>query len=220
MRISWSGGADIHNIAALFGAGIWPITMATTILKPGGYQRMKQIAERLTDCGSEPFRGTDTGAVKALDEGVAVSGLYRKPIKPLPDRKNGRTLPLFDCFSAPCRDGCPIGQDIPAYLQAMLDEEPEKALRIILDRNPLPFITGTICPHHCGDKCMRNYYEGTLQIRQTKLAAARQGYDAVFPTLKAQQTAGGKKVAVIGAGPAGLAAAAFLSRAGVAVTVF
>ena len=215
LRISYSGGADINNIADLFGAGIWPITMATTILKPGGYRRMIQIAERLMNCGNEPFRGVNVQAVKALDEGVGASGLYRKPVKPLPDRKTGKTLPLFDCFTAPCRDGCPIGQDIPAYLQAMLEEEPEKALRIILERNPLPFITGTICPHHCGDKCMRNYYEETLHIRQTKLEAAGRAYEAVLPTLSAGEKKCGKKVAVVGAGPAGLAAAAFLGRAGV-----
>ena len=219
LRISYSGGADINNIVDLFNAGIWPITMATTILKPGGYRRMIQIAERLADCGSEPFRGVNIQAVKALDEGVNASGLYQKPVKPMPDRKTGKALPLFDCFTAPCRDGCPIGQDIPAYLQAMLEEEPEKALRIILERNPLPFITGTICPHHCGDKCMRNYYEETLHIRQTKLEAAVQAFDRVLPTLRPEEAKSGKKAAVIGAGPAGLAAAAFLSRAGIPVTV-
>ena len=220
MRISWSGGADINNIGSLFRAGIWPITMATTILKPGGYQRMNQIAERLADCGSERFSGVDVEAVKALDEGVAASVYYRKPVKPLPDRKTGRPLPLFDCFSAPCRNGCPIGQDIPAYLQAMLEDKPEKALQIILERNPLPFITGTICPHHCGDKCMRCYYEESLHIRQTKLEAAGRAFSQVLPTLKPAEPKTGKKAAVIGAGPAGLAAAAFLSRAGVPVTVF
>ena len=220
LRISYSGGADINNIADLFGAGIWPITMATTILKPGGYRRMIQIAERLTGCGSEPFRGVDVRAVMALDEGVSASGLYRKPVKPLPERKTGRELPLFDCFSAPCRKGCPIGQDIPAYVQAMLEDKPEKALNIILERNPLPFITGTICPHHCGDKCMRNYYEESVQIRGTKLEAARRAFGQVLPKLRPAQTVAGKKVAVVGAGPAGLAAAMFLSRAGISVTVF
>ena len=208
------------DAAALFRAGIWPITMATTILKPGGYRRMNQIAESLAACGYEPFHGVDVQAVKALDEGVAASGHYRKPVKPLPDRKTGRSLPLFDCFTAPCRDGCPIGQDIPAYLQAMLEDDPEKALRIVLERNPLPFITGTICPHHCGDKCMRNYYEETLHIRETKLAAAKQAFDKVIPSLKAGTAGNGKRVAVVGAGPAGLAAAMLLSRLGVPVTVF
>ena len=220
LRISYSGGAMSDNIADLFGAGIWPITMATTILKPGGYQRLTQIAELLMDCGSAPFNGVNVEAVKALDEGAAATGLYTKPLKPIPDRKNGKALPLFDCFSAPCRGGCPIEQDIPAYLQAMLEDQPDKALRIILERNPLPFITGTICPHHCGDKCMRGYYEETVRIRETKLAAAKQGYEKVLSALKPVAVRSDKKVAVVGAGPAGLSAAMFLSRAGVPVTVF
>ena len=220
LRISYSGGATLSNVKALFDAGIWPITMATNILKPGGYQRMSQIADSVMACGSDPFAGVNTEAVKALDEGAASSGLYTKPVKPLPERHMKKQLPLFDCFTAPCRDGCPIGQDIPAYLQAMLEGDPEKALRIILERNPLPYITGTICPHHCGDKCMRNYYEETLHIRETKLAAARGAYEKILPTLKATPAASERKVAVIGAGPAGLSAAAFLSRAGIPVTVF
>ena len=220
LRISWSGGAVLENTKALFDAGIWPITMATNILKPGGYQRMYQLADALMDCGSERFAGVDLNGVKVLDEGVLGAGIYTKPVKPLPDRHLKKELPLFDCFTSPCRNGCPIEQDIPAYLQAMVEGNTEKAFRIILERNPLPFITGTICPHHCGDKCMRNYYEGTVHIRETKLAAANAAYEKVFPTLKAAEGAAEKKVAVVGGGPAGLSAAAFLSRAGVPVTVF
>ena len=220
LRISYSGGATIENIKELFDAGIWPITMATNILKPGGYQRMSQIADELMECGSERFSGVNVSALAAIDDGVEAKAMYRKPVKPLPERHVDKKLPLFDCFNAPCRNGCPIEQDIPAYLQAMVDGDAKKALEIILERNPLPFITGTICPHHCGDKCMRNYYEDTLHIRETKLAAASQAYNEILPALKAEGSVAGKKVAIIGGGPAGLAAATFLSRAGVAVTVF
>ena len=220
LRISYSGGATIENIKELFDAGIWPITMATNILKPGGYQRMSQIADELMECGSERFSGVNVAALAAIDDGVEAKAMYRKPVKPLPERHVDKKLPLFDCFNAPCRNGCPIEQDIPAYLQAMVDGDAKKALEIILERNPLPFITGTICTHHCGDKCMRNYYEETLHIRETKLAAASQAYNEILPALKAEGSVAGKKVAIIGGGPAGLAAATFLSRAGVAVTVF
>lgn len=220
LRISYSGGADVHNIAALFGAGIWPVTMATTILKPGGYQRLSQIGALLMDCGGKPFAGIDVAAVEALAEAAGRDGLYRKPVKPLPSRKLAAKVPLLDCFQAPCRDGCPIGQDIPAYLMAAGEGRWADALQIILRRNALPFITGTICPHHCADKCMRNYYEESVRIRGVKLAAAAHGYDAVLPTLCAAPAQAGKKVAVVGGGPAGLAAASFLSRAGVEVTVF
>lgn len=220
LRISYSGGATIENIKELFEAGIWPITMATNILKPGGYQRMSQIADELMECGSERFSGVNVAALAAIDDGVEAKAMYKKPVKPLPERHVDKKLPLFDCFNAPCRGGCPIEQDIPAYLQAMVDGDAKKALEIILERNPLPFITGTICPHHCGDKCMRNYYEETLHIRETKLAAASQAYNEILPALKVRGSVEGKKVAIIGGGPAGLAAATFLSRAGVAVTVF
>ena len=59
MRISYSGGADFFNIDKLFEAGIWPITVATTILKPGGYNRLKQLAEKLERCEFCPFDGVD-----------------------------------------------------------------------------------------------------------------------------------------------------------------
>jgi len=220
LRISYSGGASIYNIRDLFEAGIWPVTMATNILKPGGYQRLSQIADELMDCGSGAFEGVDTAKVSALDESDSEGNLYRKPVKALPDRHIGRPIPLFDCFTAPCRSGCPIEQDIPAYLEAMAEGDAEKALKIIIERNALPFITGTICPHHCGDRCMRCYYEETLHIRETKLAAAEEAFDKVLPQLKSSGRAAGKKAAVIGGGPAGLSAAYFLSRAGIPVTVF
>lgn len=218
LRISFSGGADYFNIKEIFDAGIWPITMATTVLKPGGYERMSQIGAKLMDCGSSRFAGVDLAKVSALVE-MSQGERNRKPIKPLPDRKNGEDLPLLDCFTAPCSGGCPINQDIPAYLEAMDEGRTEDALNIILEKNALPFTTGTICPHTCADRCMRNHYESALRIREVKLMAAEAAYDKVLPTLSGA-AASGRKVAVIGGGPAGLASASFLSRAGADVTVF
>ena len=223
LRISYSGGADYFNIRQIFDAGIWPITMATTLLKPGGYQRFSQIADLLTDCPAEAFAGVDKTKAAELADFARKSPRSKKPVKPLPDRKNGKPLPLLDCFSAPCRGGCPISQDVPAYLMAMVQGKPEEAFRIIIERNAMPFTTGTICPHTCGDKCMRNHYEESVHIRDVKLQAAQAGFDKVLPTLKPEKPTAenaAKKVAVIGGGPAGLAAAYFLSRAGVDVTVF
>ena len=218
LRISFSGGADYFNIKEIFDAGIWPITMATTVLKPGGYQRMAQIGAKLMNCGNERFSKVDLAKVSALVE-MSQGERNRKPIKPIPSRKNGEDLPLLDCFFAPCSSGCPIEQDIPAYLDAMNEGRAEDALNIILEKNALPFTTGTLCPHTCAIKCMRNHYESPLRIREVKLMAAEAAYDKVLPTLKGASAAG-KKVAVIGGGPAGLASASFLSRAGADVTVF
>ena len=65
LRISYSGGADIFSAEGLFGAGIWPITMATTVLKPGGYERFAQIGQALMGKGA-PWSGVDAAAVDAL----------------------------------------------------------------------------------------------------------------------------------------------------------
>ncbi|MGN8820244.1 putative selenate reductase subunit YgfK [Atopobiaceae bacterium HCP3S3_A4] len=220
LRISYSGGADANSIYALVDAGIWPVTMATNELKPGGYARFSQIAEVLDRIDDEPFSGIDTAAVHALVNAALQGPRYRKPIKPLPDRHIAGSLPLIDCFTAPCREDCPIRQDIPGYIRAVGEGRYADALKIILERNALPFTTGTICPHTCGNSCMRNYYEEHVHIRDLKLKAAEEGFSEVMPTLERRGDMPNKKVAVVGAGPAGLAAASFLTRAGADVTVF
>ena len=142
-----------------------------------------------------------------------------KPLKPQPKRKLGEKVPLFDCFTAPCTHGCPIGQDIPQYVELVGKGAYDAALKLIVEKNPLPFITGTICPHHCADKCTRNFYEESIRIRRAKLTAAEHGLDALLRDLK-PAAPNGKKVAVIGGGPAGMAAAFFLARQGARVTLF
>ncbi len=221
LRLSYSGGADFFNIDKLFQCGIWPITMATTELKPGGYQRFKQIAEKLEALKFEPFTGVDVDKVEALALAARKDKYHVKAIKPLPRRKLYSKTPLTDCFTAPCKGGCPISQDIPEYIELCRQGKYEEALEVILEKNPLPFITGTICAHHCMDKCTRNFYDRSVQIRATKLVAAERGYDAVMAKLTTPTPVyNGKKVAVIGGGPTGMAAAYFCARAGVPTTLF
>ena len=220
LRISYSGGADAASIRNLFDAGIWPITMATTILKPGGYQRLSQIGGLLADIDRSAWQGVDAAKVAALVEAIPADGHWTKPVKPIPSRKTDQKVPLIDCFQAPCRSGCPIRQDIPAYLMAVSAGKYEQALEIVTRRNPLPFITGTICSHRCQDKCMRNAYDESVYIRAQKLKAAQGGFASLLPKLRPGAPVGGKKAAVVGGGPAGMAAAFFLGRAGVDVTLF
>ena len=219
LRISYSGGADIFNMKALIGCNIWPVTMATTLLKSGGYNRLHQIAGDLAP-STEAFTGVDVAKLDALLDQLFADTHYQKPMKPIPSRKVDKKVPLIDCFNAPCREGCPIHQDIPAYLMRVKAGKYDEALEIITKRNALPFITGTICSHRCQDKCMRNAYEESVYIRSAKLKAAEGGFAAVLPTLKPGAPVAGVKVAVIGGGPAGLSAAFFLGRAGADVTVF
>ena len=219
LRISYSGGADAFNIDKIFGLGIWPITVATTLLKPGGYNRGIQLADKLNAMEFKPFEGVDVDGLAALIEEIKHDPHHVKPVKPLPSRKMDKEVPLLDCFTAPCMEGCPIHQDIPAYVKLAGEGKMQEALEVILDKNPLPFMTGTLCNHRCMSKCTRNFYEEPVAIRGTKLQAAKGGYDSVLGGLKAEGNSG-KKVAIVGGGPAGIACSAFLAKGGADVTVF
>ena len=137
LRLSYSGGADFFNIDKLFQCGIWPITMATTELKPGGYQRFKQIGEKLEALKFEPFTAVDTEKVEALALAIRSDKYHVKAVKPLPRRKLCEKVPLTDCFTAPCKGGCPIGQDIPEYIELCRQGKYAQALAVILEKNPL-----------------------------------------------------------------------------------
>ena len=220
MRISFAGGAEYFNCDKLFKAGIWPITVATTILKPGGYNRLRQMVEKVESLPYRPFTGTDTEAICALSAASHTDRRHVKPIKPLPSRKRTDGVPWTDCFIAPCQGGCPIAQDIPEYMELCRKGLFGPALKLITEKNPLPFITGTICAHRCQNKCSRNFYDESVQIRDTKLLAAKNGYEALMASIRAPEKIPGKKVAVIGGGPTGISAAYFLGRAGIEVTIF
>ncbi|MEN6564064.1 MAG: putative selenate reductase subunit YgfK, partial [Christensenella sp.] len=219
MRLSFSGGADFFHIAELFDAGIWPITLATTLLKPGGYQRAKQIAEKLAREPYGAFDGVSVGKVAYLARAARTDERHTKSVKPLPVRKIKDKVPLTDCFIAPCEHGCPIHQDIPEYVRLVGDRNYAEALRLILERNPLPFITGRICSHRCMDKCTRGFYEESVHIRDAKLLAAREGFDRLIGSIRPSGSSQAN-VAVIGGGPAGMAVGYFLGRQGAKVTVF
>ncbi len=220
MRISFAGGADYFNCDKLFSAGIWPITVATTILKSGGYNRLHQMVEKVAALPYRPFEGTDTQAICQLSADSHTDVHHTKAIKPLPSRKSNQKVPWLDCFSAPCKGGCPIEQDIPEYMELVRKGLYAPALQLILQRNPLPFTTGTICAHRCQTKCSRNFYDESVRIRDSKLLAAEHGFNALMATIHPTEKLPGKKVAIIGGGPTGIAAATFLAREGISVTVF
>ena len=219
LRISYSGGADYYNIDKIVGCGIWPVTMATTLLKTGGYQRFTQVADKVEGICPKKWEGINVDALKKLAADAITDGHHVKNIKPVPNRKSTKEVPLLDCFYAPCSEGCPIHQDIPQYVALTGEGKYKEALEVILEKNALPFITGTLCAHNCMTKCTRNFYEESVNIRGTKLTAAEHGYEQLIGEIKAGEP-NGKKVAVVGGGPAGIAAAYFLAREGAAVTIF
>ena len=220
MRISFAGGAEFFNCDKLFAAGIWPITVATTILKPGGYNRLHQMVEKTEKLPYKAFCGTDSSAISDMSTASHSDFHHLKPIKPVASRKSEEKVPWIDCFTAPCKGGCPIHQDIPEYIELCRKGLYGPALKLITEKNALPFITGTICAHRCQNKCSRNFYEESVQIRNTKLVAATKGYGALMADIKVPAKVEGKKAAIIGGGPTGIAAAYFLGRAGIETTIF
>ena len=221
LRLSYAGGADALNIRQIFACNIWPITMATTELKSGGYQRFRQIGEELEKMDYAPFTTVDVTKIEALALAAQSDKYHVKAIKPLPRRKLWEKVPLMDCFTAPCEGGCPIQQDIPEYIELVGKGAYASALRVITEKNPLPFITGTICAHRCMTKCTRNFYEQPVDIRGTKLVAAEKGYDRLMDRLEKPAPADTNiKAAIVGGGPTGISAAYFLGRAGISCTIF
>lgn len=219
LRIAYSGGADAFNICKIVGAGVWPVTIATSILKPGGYQRLKQVAELLDETGVKPFAGIDVKALNQAAEDAVTDKHHVKSAKMPVSRKSREKVPLIGCFTAPCQDACPIHQEIATYMKLSGEGRYEEALQVILNKNALPFITGTICAHGCQSHCTRNFYDTPVEIRNTKLLCANQAYDKVLKTLKPGKPCG-KKAAVVGGGPSGMAAAYYLAKMGVDVTLY
>ena len=124
-----------------------------------------------------------------------------------------------DC-KGPCHLNCPARTDIQGYLKQIALGNDKEAVRIIKDKIPLPASVGRVCPHPCEEKCRRQYVEQPLSIAYLKAFAADRDLASGDPYMPALAESTGKKVAIVGGGPAGLSAAYQLAVRGHAVTVY
>jgi len=161
----------------------------------------------------------DTEKLSALKDKALIDIHHVKALKPIPNRKMKSKVALTNCFAAACESGCPINQNIPEYISFVSQGKHLEALKVIVEKNPLPFITGTICSHACMSKCARNFCDEPVNIRDIKLQAAEGAYDRLMKEIK-QTEKNNVKVAIVGGGTTGLAAAYFLAREGMKVTIF
>ncbi|MCP4140601.1 MAG: putative selenate reductase subunit YgfK [Chloroflexi bacterium] len=221
LAISYSGGATYFNVDDLFTSGIRPITLATDLLKPGGYSRLNQLSTVLErSMAKNPSRKMDLEKLEKVAAASITDERYHREAKPDAPMKTDDKLGLLDCFVAPCIVACPVHQDIPEYIQLIGEERFADAYELIISSNAMPFVTGYICESACELKCVRNDYEETVRIRDLKRIASERGFDEVMGRISPKTPHRDSKVAVIGAGPAGLSSAYFLGREGFDVTVF
>ena len=232
LNISFSGGADAFNIVDIMACGIKPITVSSDLLKPGGYGRLhqyydilrkfndkfKSIDELITDKISDNVQKSALEKLNKYADKVLKDSYYKKQSFEEPSIKTNKKLNNFDCIAAPCQTTCPTNQNVPQYMYLVQNNEIDKAIRTVLDDNPFPMVTGYVCDHTCQLKCTRINYDKSLNIRDIKRYIAEKSVNDLKPNVsKPKNTA---KVGIIGAGPAGLSAAYYLSVYGFEVEIF
>jgi 2-oxoacid:acceptor oxidoreductase delta subunit (pyruvate/2-ketoisovalerate family) len=126
--------------------------------------------------------------------------------------------PIYRDRVAPCNEGCPVGIDIEAYMNLLREGRIDEAIALLMRENPMPATTGRVCYHPCETTCNRRRFDGAVAIH----AVERLLGDEILklPNPEPMPRLHPEKVAIVGSGPAGLAAAYHLARLGYAVTLF
>ncbi len=133
------------------------------------------------------------------------------------NKQGGRCM---DCGIPFCHSGCPVGNLIPDFNHAVYRNEWEKALKILHATNNFPEFTGRLCPAPCESACVLGIIEPPVAIEMIEKYIVERGFQEGWIKPESPKHRTGKSVAVVGSGPAGLAAAQQLNRAGHEVTVF
>jgi glutamate synthase (NADPH) small chain len=170
--------------------------------KPTGFQEYNREL---------PFKTDAQERVKNYNEFV---GLYSD------DKLNQQSARCMNCGIPFCHSGCPLGNVIPEFNDAVYRKSWEEAYEILSTTNNFPEFTGRICPAPCESACVLGINKPPVAIEEIEKHIIEIAYQRNLVKPSAPLIKTGKKVAVIGSGPAGLAAAAQLSKAGHSVTVF
>jgi putative selenate reductase len=223
LPMSFSAGANCFNAPELLAGGMQTVTSCSDLLKTGGYLRMLQYIECLDDAmakaGVKSLAGFREAASQPLEDyalRVVQDPMYRKSTFDTAHTKTPRQLGHFDCIEAPCVDECPISQQVPQYMRAVQRGNDAEAVEVVRRDNPLPCVLGRVCDHLCEQTCVRNHLDEPVAIRDVKRYIA----DLPVPAVRRSADAGAIRVAIIGAGPGGMAAARELATAGCHVEVF
>ncbi len=237
LDISFSAGADAFNVTDILSCGMFPVTVSSDILKPGGYGRLNQYLENIRTrflsakaTSIEDFvllkneqRSYDDAIIQNLGiyaQETLDSNRYKKTLFTEPSIKTSRELGSFDCIHAPCTDTCPTNQDIPDYMYYTAQGKYDLAFDAILKTNPFPNVTGMVCDHPCQLKCTRINYDEPLQIRDIKRFVAEMADKKQNDNKYQKPNENNISVAIIGAGLSGLTCGYILRKAGFKVNIY
>jgi len=178
----------------------------------------------------EPLKPKDRVAIPlqdmpAQDASVRAKNFSEVALGYTPEQARLEAMRCLRCKNAPCVDGCPVRLDIPAFVGAIAENDFDRSIEIIKQNSLLPAICGRVCPQEtqCQATCtvgkiLKDVEKSVSIGRLERFAADRERDHAIEPPTVKPET--GKKVAVVGSGPAGLVVAADVRREGHAVTIF
>jgi len=191
--------------------------------------RCVRICQDVRKVGAISFmkRGTDTFIGSAFDRPYAEAGcrfcgacVEVCPTGALTDRDlKWKTFAEREAALIPCKHTCPAGVDVPRYIRLINEGKIAEATAVVREKVPFPRVLGRICIHPCEDECRRGELNDPIAIRPLKRFAADHDNGLWKQNLKMRPPTG-KKIAIVGSGPAGLTAAYFLARVRHSVTVF
>lgn len=146
---------------------------------------------------------------------------YKEVYNPLDKEKlKQQAARCMDCGVPFCHNGCPLGNNIPDFNDAVYQGKWEEAIQILTSTNSFPEFTGRICPAPCEASCVLSINNKAVTIEYIEKTIAETAFDKGYIKATPPKSRTGKRVAVVGSGPAGLAAASQLNKAGHWVTVF
>ena len=171
--------------------------------------------------------GDARGFLKLAREGARLREVcerirdFKEVSRPRPERQSQEQASrCMDCGTPFCHWGCPIGNFIPEWNDCMFRGHWKEAVALLDATNNLPEITGRVCPALCEYSCVLGLNDDAVTIRENELAVIEFGFKNGLVKPKRVTGRTGKKIAVVGSGPAGLSCAAQLNRAGHSVIVF
>ncbi|MFH2065395.1 MAG: FAD-dependent oxidoreductase [Pseudomonadota bacterium] len=162
------------------------------------------------------------GSKQTLENGKFLKDLLSEHREVFQSHIESRNCPSHDCGKlapSPCQMACPAGIDIPAYLTLIARGEDARAVEVIRKDNPFPWVCGLICTRPCEMMCVRARIDKPISIKFLKAFAAERAMSEGAYQNPEKKAFNGRKVCVIGAGPAGLTAAYYLALMGYGVRV-